>query len=373
MEHFETLVRSILLRPDSPAILLLGHFSPQIHEAYLFDGPDHWHSSVAQFYDLPYISIKSALYPAYMGDPHAVDKYYVDPILSSPLGHELIRDILVSYFQSQICATWNALTSESSSEDAHAHGIFGGAGKRKGVPEPENELDKHNMADSDNDNDENKNKRLINEDISIPPTRMNTRPGRPFEEIAPFCVSANDLINPLPPSLFYGSGWNVHHPLSAGPGGSNALLPTAHYWHSTVPTSKIRVPLQIGAGDIAVYYIQEPIKIVGNGSAIECWVDDNHAGAKVIENAGDVKDPTPTYVFRFRHVSLLTFFFLMFQAASHRPLCEPGITFRRVRFKRRARPVCAHVQNNRYLFHVTLSFCFCLHCCACFSILSIPP
>lgn len=294
MEHYETLVRSILLRPDSPAILLLGHFSPQIHQAYLFDGPDHWHYSVAQFYDIPYVSIKSALYPSYMEDPHAIDDYYIDPVLSSPLGHHLIRDILVSYFQSQICNAWNAFTSESSSEGAHvpSNGIFGGAGKRKGVPEPEKE---HDEADKD---DKKKNKHLINEPTSIPPTRMNTRPGRIFEEISPFCVSANDLINPLPPSLFYGSGWNVHHPLSAGPGGSNALLPTAHYWHSTVPTSKIRVPLLIGAGDVAVYYIQEPIKNVGEGSEVKCWVDDNYAGAKAINNAGDVRDPTPTYVSR---------------------------------------------------------------------------
>lgn len=87
MEHYETLVRSILLCPDSPAILLLGHFSSQNHEAYLCDGPDHWHNSVAQFYDIPYISIKPALYPSYMKDPHAIDKYDVDPILSGLLGH----------------------------------------------------------------------------------------------------------------------------------------------------------------------------------------------------------------------------------------------------------------------------------------------
>jgi hypothetical protein len=42
---------------------------------------------------------------------------------------------------------------------------------------------------------------------------INTRPGdSPFEEIQPCCVSANDLINPLPPSLFYGSGWSTQHP-----------------------------------------------------------------------------------------------------------------------------------------------------------------
>ena len=48
-------MRSILLRPDSPAVLVLGHFSTQRHEENGFVGPDHWHSVVSQFYDLPYI------------------------------------------------------------------------------------------------------------------------------------------------------------------------------------------------------------------------------------------------------------------------------------------------------------------------------
>ena len=48
-------MRSILLRPDSPAVIVLGHFSPQVHEQNGFAGPDHWHSVVSQFYDVPHI------------------------------------------------------------------------------------------------------------------------------------------------------------------------------------------------------------------------------------------------------------------------------------------------------------------------------
>lgn len=55
LENFELLVRSILLRPDSPAVIVLGHFSPQVHEQNGFAGPDHWHSVVSQFYDVPHI------------------------------------------------------------------------------------------------------------------------------------------------------------------------------------------------------------------------------------------------------------------------------------------------------------------------------
>lgn len=55
MENFELLVRSLLNRQDQPAVVALGHFSPQIHNEYGFAGPDHWHNIVAQFYDVPHI------------------------------------------------------------------------------------------------------------------------------------------------------------------------------------------------------------------------------------------------------------------------------------------------------------------------------
>ena len=130
----------------------------------------------------------------------------------------------------------------------------------------------------------------------VPPGRINTRPGgRAFEEIAPFCVSANDLINPLPPSMFYGSGWNVFHS-PAGEEGGGART-TSHYWYSTLPGSKLRVPIQVGAGDVGVYFVREPVGKVGAGSSVKCWVDDNVAGAKAIDNVlQEGEEETPTLV-----------------------------------------------------------------------------
>jgi hypothetical protein len=55
LENFELLIRSLLLRPDQPAVVILGHFSPQIHEVFGYVGPEHWHNVVAQFYDVPHI------------------------------------------------------------------------------------------------------------------------------------------------------------------------------------------------------------------------------------------------------------------------------------------------------------------------------
>jgi hypothetical protein len=297
-DHFELLVRSILLRPDQPAVLILGHFSPQVHQASGFAGPDHWHNVVAQFYDVPHISIKAALFSDYMNDPSSISKYYADPVLANPAGHEVLSDMLISYIQSQVCTAWSVATGQSfdtvplhGSDPvvADAHGIFGGVGQRKGVPPEE--------AD---DMDADGNRKLpapnaaqgTHPQLRVPAGRISTRPNsnKPFEEISPFCVSANDLINPLPPSLFYGSGWLSFHPSV----GSFPLQTTSHYWYSKLGTSKLRIPIQLGAGDVGVYYLKEPISSVGEGSAIECWVDDNYNGAKVIENAADVGELTPS-------------------------------------------------------------------------------
>lgn len=232
-----------------------------------------------------------------MKDPTSIKKYYVDPILAGPTGHEVLSDVLIAYLQSQICIAWAVATGQAydtvplhtSEKLADTPGIYGGVGLRKGViPEHEN----HPHLDSDGDH--------VREGLAgaapggiyaqlrVPTGRINTRPNHPVEEIAPFCVSAHDLINPLPPSLFYGSGWQARHP---PPG--EALQTAAHYWYSTLPLSRLRIPMQIGAGDIGIYYLQEPIANIGEGSAVECWVDDNYAGAKVIENAADVGDATP--------------------------------------------------------------------------------
>lgn len=292
MENFEILVRSILIRPDQPAVLLLGHFSPQVHHMHGFAGPDHWHSIVAQFYDVPHISIKSAIFPEYMKSPDSVKKYYVDPILASVEGHDLITDILTAYMQSQICTAWSVAQGSAFDGTTHAPGdtgdspgLFGGLGQRPGVPEPEAKKGK------DAETNKKPSKEGHFQALTVPPGRISTRPdsSRAYEEVAPFCVSANDLINPLPPSLFYGSGWFAFHPSNTG---GSSLHTTAHYWYSTLPTSRLRIPIQVGAGDIGIYYLKEPVSQVGEGSSVECWVDDNYAGAKLIENAADVNEPT---------------------------------------------------------------------------------
>ena len=59
--------------------------------------------------------------------------------------------------------------------------------------------------------------------------------------------------------------------------------------------------MQMGAGDVGVYYLKEPSSQIGEGSSVECWVDNNYAGAKTIANAADVGEPVAAYVFSNFH------------------------------------------------------------------------
>ncbi|KAH9034767.1 hypothetical protein EDB85DRAFT_1863703 [Lactarius pseudohatsudake] len=304
LDNFELLVRSILLRPDSPAVVVLGHFSPQVHEQNGFAGPDHWHSVVSQFYDVPHISSKAALYPSYITSPNSISRYYADPILANTAGHGLLADILIAYIQSQVCVAWSAargsgaalpiyytLGVQAGTPPKDATGLFGGKGPRKGAAAPAAAL-----ADPDAPRPRAATGHGVG-GLQVPASRIGSRPSdmspRVYEEIAPACVSANDLVNPLPPSLFYGSGWNAHHPPQTSvPVTSSA----SHYWYSTLPTSRLRVPLSVGAGDIGIYYVREPRSVLGaeGSSAIDCWVDDNYTGKVTIDNEADNNDEEAT-------------------------------------------------------------------------------
>lgn len=149
----------------------------------------------------------------------------------------------------------------------------------------------------------------------IPPYMLSARPEDldSFREVEPFCVSANDLINPLPPSLFYGSGWHAHHPVAKSAQSDEDKL--AYYWYATFPMSKLRVPIKVGSGTVAVWYVVEPRESHAE-TRISCWVDNNYRGAKQILGVRDVPDARPEYVvlflflpLSFRLTSVLFFFF----------------------------------------------------------------
>jgi len=308
--NFEYLIRSLLGRPDQPAVIILGHFSPQVFQAWGLTGPEHWHAVIANHYDVPHLATKPLLYNDYVEDYESVKKkYYADPILANPGGHTLLSDVLIAYFQSMTCQLWNVVTGEEYEpltkdfkDRSGSGGLFGGIGLRKGVPEPNVAGGPAVRADNDDDSssdsadtDRTKPKSPTTDpQLKIPPSFVSLprssshRPNGDFDELSPHCVSANDLINPLPPSLFYGSGWQIYHPSTSQTssrhdnieGGATA----AHYFYSTLPLSRIRIPIIVAHGDVGIYYLKEDFASMGGGSEVECWVDDNYNGRRRLGN-----------------------------------------------------------------------------------------
>jgi hypothetical protein len=259
-------------------------------------------------------SSKAALYPSYIISPSSVSRYYADPVLASLAGHSLLADMLIAYIQSQVCIAWSAavgsgatlpvyytLGEQAGTLPKDASGLFGGLRKGAGGGGPGPGPGPMIAAE---DLDAPRPRAPIGRPagLQVPISRISSRPSdlseQTYEEIAPMCVSANDLVNPLPPSLFYGSGWEAHHP---PPTGVPMTDTTSHYWYSTMPTSRLRIPLIVGAGDLGVYYIREPRAVLGSegSSAVECWVDDNYDGRVVIVNEGDSDEEEAAWVLFF--------------------------------------------------------------------------
>jgi hypothetical protein len=242
--------------------------------------------------------VKPLIYAPYIVNPDSIKALFTDAHLASPAGHTLLAELLQSYFQQQICQTWAAVTSP----DVHVHhfeplaGIAGGAGfgLRKeggggggmigiGITGGGTPNKVPNFAGVG-----------YMLDARPAPFGLRTRPHElaEYREPKPFCVSANDLINPLPPSLFAESGWHIQHPYGSHTSGHKGIE-NAHFWYSRLPGSKLKVSIKLSAGDVGVYYMKEPWSTQEGNSAIDCWVDDNFGGSKRISNGADIFDPVP--------------------------------------------------------------------------------
>lgn len=292
LQHFELLVRSVLVRPEMPAVIILGHFSLQVQAQNGFAGPELLHNVVGQFYDVPHISTKGVLYEHYLGTPDkARSAYYNDPNHPNFAGHDLIADVLISYLQSQICAGWSAINghgydvpalgTEGDSTAAGSPSLLGGVGLRKGMP-GQDPGDGSSAGSSLSDR---------YQGLRVPQIRLADRPHdvQLFREIEPFCVAASDLVNPLPPTLFFGNGWATYHPPAKG-----NVVEDRHYWYADRPTARLRIPLKLGAGDVGIYFLQSPPdRPLG---VVKCWVDDNVAGAKELHGTAEVEDVIATLV-----------------------------------------------------------------------------
>ena len=259
-------------------------------------------------------SVKGLLYEEYLVNPQKVrQSYFLDPILANAKGHELLADTVIAYLESEVCLVWDAeyetlgqpqssffgasggVAVPAGGEDAPPS-LLGGKGLRKSGDAG---LDAEDSSTSQNGpggigflNNRKTNTGNLGGLGRIPPFRITDRPHtlQHFREIKPNCASANDLINPLPASVFAGSGWE---PVAPKPDDEDER----HYWTSDTPGSLLKVPVKVGSGDIAVYYLKGPAS-EGWGTVL-CWVDDNTGGAVELRGSWDRDYAQPTYVLLF--------------------------------------------------------------------------
>ncbi len=282
-------MRSLLVRDDKPAVIILGHFSPQVQAQNGYAGPELLHNAVAQFYDIPHISAKGLLYDQYFERPDRVlsESYFGSHLINKD-GHDMMADVVISYLMSQICTGWSAIlgysystpaliiSGESGSGSGPAPVPFGGLGLRPNQEPGQSEKDGQESAGK------------TNPALEVPAMRLKDLPlhAKEFREVEPYCVSAADLVNPLPESIFYGSGWVTYHPPK------NTIKEDRYYWYAEQPTSRLRVPLRIGAGDVGIYFLQQPMD--KPAATAKCWVDDNTAGAKTLHGNAETEEPSAT-------------------------------------------------------------------------------
>lgn len=183
------------------------------------------------------------LYNDYLANPEeSRSTFYTDPILANSAGHELIADVLISFFQSQICAGWAATMG-------HAFDVPYMISSTPDQPIAVSSDTEESASDLESQGG---GLAALQRTTRVPQAFLLDKPSDilRFREVKPFCTSANDLTNPLPPNHFFGGGWSAYHP------GKSAGKEERHYWYAEKAGSRIRVPVELSAGDVAIYYLQ---------------------------------------------------------------------------------------------------------------------
>lgn len=258
----ELLVRSLLLRPQRPAVLMLSSFSPQTQSEHGFYDAEVVHNTVARFYDVPHISVKGLIYHRYLLNSTQVSQtHFLDPILMNESGHTLLADAAIAYLQSEICAHIEAVHYDGS---FHEHGTE----SLLDYESTESASPTEFAGDADIEH-----KDGSNAESDVPPFLMLDTPDGNWRsrDIVPYCFTANALLHPLPNDALRGTGWTRED--AAG-------FDKKASWFSETPGSRLRIPIEVSAGDVSVRFSQQPIE-QGYGRA-SCWVDDNSSGAVVL-------------------------------------------------------------------------------------------
>ncbi|GAA5875651.1 hypothetical protein JCM1840_003164 [Sporobolomyces johnsonii] len=138
MRDFEKLLRTLRSLPSNPALVILEAASLLLASTTGFtSNAEYLHLPAAQFYDVPVLSAKQALFGAIpaLADPSSPstaklkmeDLFLPDQHHPNERGHELLADVLISYLEQQACLAQSEIL-RSAGTRARANGLAAPSG-----------------------------------------------------------------------------------------------------------------------------------------------------------------------------------------------------------------------------------------------------
>ncbi|KIR24948.1 hypothetical protein I309_06232 [Cryptococcus deuterogattii LA55] len=234
INSYELLVRSLLDLPTSPAIVNLDVFALMFNSITL--GGD-LHLGIAQFYDIPILSLRNALLNDILKNNSLVTEYFfvhsngeIDLRHISRKGHNILGRIGAAYMDSQICEMDKYEQSIPGADSLSIDQLY------PVEPIPRMQI---NMK--------------YDEDLVLP-------------TIKPQCFSANSDKHPLTP--VENNGWRKWN------------WKEKHYLVADVPGSRVSFKLSTSLGKLELQYLRS--YQYHQGSA-KCWIDGEVDKAKKLD------------------------------------------------------------------------------------------
>lgn len=293
---FDQLLRVLLEFQSQPAVLILGSWAPRIAQGRGYADSQLIHLPIAMYYDIPYMSLKRLMFNHFTRFPHSTTKTFFLPDALHPnaRGHRVLADITVAYLESELCllntyglpvvpAVENTIGTtagaDSLIDDKFPMMAFPVDGKVDWANPPEGWETTYEQDKIDAIGQERRYFALPQSPYSLPFVSAF----KPLEEVISIedaDPSTPDHIHSIPqPELFCADANDPNHPMK--PSAHDGWKPydwkgEKHYWVSSTVGARLRVPIRVSAGRVAIYYFRSREYSLGDA---DCWVDDNEDGA----------------------------------------------------------------------------------------------
>ncbi|KZT55632.1 hypothetical protein CALCODRAFT_509987 [Calocera cornea HHB12733] len=225
---WETLVRALLELPNAPAVISTSTFALQFIQGLGVGGDVHL--GVANYYDIPVISLRNPILPYLFADPGLEWKMFgyskgIDRRHMNALGHEMLADFTTHWMRDQVCKVLSERDAPPRVESAEPSWWT--------APVDMGEVPRLRMTDVW---------------LKVNETQISLQPS---------CRSTTTT-----PRL---------EPSSASPDWHFEEAPLGKaYWSADVPGAQISFDVTTVEGRVGVFFLRSPKLGLGNA---RCWVD----------------------------------------------------------------------------------------------------